>query len=569
MSSGRSPIIAKPKLELLLRTKVRSLRNQIVEAAARAPIRVWATLLLIAIIWVGLYFLFLAVFMQFRRTPLEATVAIPLVFNFFFLALLALLSFSNAIIAHGALFAKREAEYLLASPLRPRDVVTLKFVESLALSSWSLILLGLPLMFAMAQLAGDRAVSGYSFYIIFVAFFLVFIPIPGSLGLLLAWVFARFFPRKAVRIATIIGGTGLAIFMVWGLQSLKLGNTAPEIWLRAFLARMSFVEAALFPNNWVTSGIDGALHGKSWDSLLYLCVTLSNSLFLSWLAVNVVSRYFDRAYDRAIAGRDDVYRVAANPAGGVSGKLFFYLPMPLRLIAAKDLRTFFRDPLQWSQLVILFGLTVLYLANMPTLQHYFRETTYSLLIPFLNLCAISFILATFTCRFVFPLISLEGHQLWLIGLVPMKRGRILFAKFSFAMTVTILVTGASMTWAIVMLDIEPIWALIHLATIVSVCYGLCGLAVGLGARLPSFDQTNAARIANGLGGTVNLLASLSLIGVVLIAVGVASWYAEYRSATGIHNARVVGAIVGAILLSLAVGSISLAIGSRHFDRVEA
>ena len=85
---------------------------------------------------------------------------------------------------------------------------------------------------------------------------------------------------------------------------------------------------------------------------------------------------------------------------------------------AERLRTFVRDPAQWSQLTILFGLLVLYLANMPTLRLEFAASGWFLFIPFLNLCAVSLILATFTCRFVFPLVSLEGHQMWLLGVLP-------------------------------------------------------------------------------------------------------------------------------------------------------
>ncbi len=68
-------------------------------------------------------------FKQFRRTPLEATVAIPLVLNFFFVAIMVMLTFSNGIIAYGALFSRRESVYLMTSPLTALDVVTMAFVK--------------------------------------------------------------------------------------------------------------------------------------------------------------------------------------------------------------------------------------------------------------------------------------------------------------------------------------------------------------------------------------------------------------------------------------------------------
>ncbi len=550
-------------LGLLLRVKVRAVFNRVRQAVDEAPVRVTAAVVLVGLIWLGLYWLFWLVFDQFRRTPLEATVAMPLIFNFFFVAMLVLLVFSNAIIAYGALFGMRESAYLLTSPVTPLDVVTLKYVESLILSSWSLILMGLPLMMAMAT-----QTEAPIFYLLFIAFFLAFIPIPGALGMLLAWCTARFFPRRLVRFVALIGGVVIAVFIVWGMRSLRLGDTAAEVWLRSFLSKMSFVESTFLPNQWVAAGIDHALNDQFYESGMYLCVTLANALFLSWLVVMIVSKYLDRACDHACASRGGELRRAADAAGGHAGLVFFYLPTPLRLIAAKDLRTFLRDPLQWSQLAILFGLLVLYLTNIPALQLELTGSVWSLIAPFLNLCAISLILATFTCRFVFPLVSLEGQKLWLVGLLPMPRRHLLLAKLAFAMTVTLLGAVGAMGLATVMLDLNPTWAVIHLGITVAVCFGLCGFSVGIGARLPMFDQPNVARIANGLGGTTNLLASLALITAVLACVAVATWRSRYLPAGSPPDAVAIAYCIGGALVGVAAGVAALVLGARHFDRID-
>jgi len=563
MSEAPALDATESKLGLLLRARGRAVVNRVAQAVHDAPIRLVAAVLLIGLIWFGLYGLFRLVFVQLSRTPLEATVAIPLVFNFFFVAMLALLTFSNAIIAYGALFGKSESPYLLTLPIAPLDVVTLKYLECLALSSWSLILLGLPMMFAMAATSEEPI-----FYLFFLAFFLAFIPIPGAIGLLLAWGVARFFPRRATRAVTLLTAVGLTAVIVTGLRSLQIGETATEVWLRAFLTRMSFVQSALLPNNWVAAGIDHAVNGQFPVSFRYLGVTLANAFFLSWVGVRIVSGYFDTAYDRASAGPGGERRSAAEASGGAAGWVFFYLPLPLRLIAAKDLRTFCRDPAQWSQLTILFGLLVLYLTNMPTLRLEFSASGWFLFIPFLNLCAVSLILATFTCRFVFPLVSLEGQKLWLMGVLPLPRGRVLLAKFAFSMTVTLLVAVGAMSLAAFMLNLDMVWTAIHLLVTMAICFGLCGFSVGIGARLPMFGQTNVARIASGLGGTTNLLASVALVAIVLTGVGLATWQSRYLSANTLPDARSLLLCATAALTSIAAGCAALWVGAKHFNRVE-
>lgn len=563
MQSGPAVSHNISKLGLLLRVRGRLVHNRTTQALREAPIRLTAAILLVGLIWMGLYGLFHLVFRQLSRTPLEATVAIPLVFNFFFIAMLALLAFSNAIIAYGSMFAKQEPAYLLTLPLSTLDVVSIKYLESLALASWSVILLGLPLMFSMA-----RTVDHPAFYVLFIAFFIAFLPIPGALGMLLAWAVARYFPRRWTKAATFTLIILLVIWIASVLRSLRIGETAAEVWLRAFLSRMGFVQSALLPNNWVASGIDHAMHGNFNESIRYLGVVLANAFFLSWLAVRVVSRHFEIAYDRATAGKAGPARLAAEASGGLAGLVFFYLDRPLRLVAAKDLRTFLRDPAQWSQLTILFGLLVLYLTNMPTLRLEFSASGWFLVIPFLNLCAVSLILATFTCRFVFPLISLEGQKLWLMGVLPMRRGRILKAKFAFSMTVTLLVAFGSMSLAAYMLHLDKVWTIIHLAVTFGVCFGLCGFSVGIGARVPLFGQTNVARIANGLGGTLNLLASVALVTVLLVGVGIATWRSRALPSNTLPDMISLVSCGFSIMAGVTAGIGALRLGAQHFDRVE-
>jgi ABC-2 type transport system permease protein len=284
--------------------------------------------------------------------------------------------------------------------------------------------------------------------------------------------------------------------------------------------------------------------------------------------VTIVSRCFDTALDRAIANRSSGRRHASPASGGFSGLAFFYLPLPLRLIAAKDLRTFFRDPLQWSQLAILFGLLALYLTNMPTLRAQLSGWGWYLIIPFLNLCAVGLILATFTCRFVFPLVSLEGRKLWLIGLLPVPRGHVLYAKLAFAMTVTLLVALSTMGLAIIILRLPAIWAAIHLVVTVAMCYGLCGLSVGIGARLPMFGETNAARIANGFGGTANLLASIVLVTLMLVAVGYATWLCRHMAEDAMPGGLPLALCATAVVLGMVAGSLAMRVGRGHFSQIE-
>jgi len=111
------------------------------------------------------------------------------------------------------------------------------------------------------------------------------------------------------------------------------------------------------------------------------------------------------------------------------GRGLVFLPRDVRMLLVKDFRIFRRDPIQWSQFLIFFGLLGLYFVNI---RRFSYNATYSAMIGFLNLAVVGLILSTFTTRFIFPMVSLEGRRLWILGLLPIRRDAILWSKFLFA-----------------------------------------------------------------------------------------------------------------------------------------
>jgi ABC-2 type transport system permease protein len=142
------------------------------------------------------------------------------------------------------------------------------------------------------------------------------------------------------------------------------------------------------------------------------------------------------------------------------------------------------------------------------------------------------------------------------------------AKFVFAMTVTLGVAVAAMIVAVLLLRLDGVWATIHLAVTMAICFGLCGFAVGIGARLPMFKQTNPARIANGLGGTTNLLASIALVGVSLAGVGIATWRSRYLSEGDWPDTASLLYCAGAAAISILGGIGAMYLGARHLNRID-
>ncbi len=559
--SGTSPVPPPASSFLMLAAlRVRLLRNTLALAVRRRPLNLVGTAASLLLIWAGLYFVLRYTFWEVRRQVLEGAVAVPLIFTFFFLALTGMLAFSNAILCYGSLFRRGDSLYLMSSPVPPRDVVVIKYVESLLLSSWSLVLLGLPLMMALA----DTFAETWAFYPLFLGLFLLFIPVPGAIGLVLAWTMAMIAPKTPRRTLILFAGL-FAAGLAWWLWRLLSAPVDSSVWLKNLYDRISLIQNAMLPHTWVSRGIYYALQRRPADALFYLMVTAANALFFSVIAVAVVSRYFASAFGRAQTSGARGIRRSGWFSSYLGEVIFFYLPWRQRLLAAKDIKTFLRDPLQWSQMAILFGLLALYVSNVQRLWTELNSDNLKSLIAFLNLTAVSLILATFTSRFVFPLISLEGQQIWLLGLLPLPRRGLIIGKFLYALTITLVAALAVMGVSIYRLGMPQSLGIAHLLASASICVGLCGVSIGMGARMAVFTERNPARIAGGFGGTLSLLIS---VGVVVLSLAGMFMLSHFTAGDDSLNRSTWLWLTGVIAFNLAIAAACLTIGIRHFNRLQ-
>ncbi|MFQ5807476.1 MAG: hypothetical protein ACE5I3_13595 [Phycisphaerae bacterium] len=557
--------LAGADLWLLARCRAAQLRNLVDQQLRDAPGRTFFVLVLLVGIWAALYLLLAQVLKHVHGWGLVGVVADQHLFVHFFLVLAVMLAFSNAILTFGSLYGREEAGFLLGTPLHAREVVFVKWLEGVVLSSWSFLLLGVPLMLAVAQ---NAPVQWY-YYPLFLGHFLGFVAIPACLGLLAAWAVAMWAPRRPLAVAIASGGIVILLAIYW-LSNISEHALESEEWLRTLFKQIGVVQQPLLPSTWTAKGIVGAMRQQVGESLFYLVVVLGNAAFLSWLTVNLLGRSWSDAYSRAQRGRFRPTIRRGWLTELVCWALFFYLPSKLRWAMLKDLRAFARDAKQWSQMLIMFGLLVIYVLNLRRLPVDLDNPHFKGLVAFLNLTTVSLILATFTSRFVYPLLSLESQQLWLIELLPIRRSTILLVKFLFALTVTGLSACAVMGLAVSVLNLPAAYAWLNVSVCLGICVGLSGLSIGLGARFPVLGNRNPARIASGFGGTLNLIVSMVFVSLEMAGVGWLTFNQMSRSFVldGTFSSAGWLLLPGLVVLSVAVAAAALWVGVRHFERLE-
>jgi ABC-2 type transport system permease protein len=189
-----------------------------------------------------------------------------------------------------------------------------------------------------------------------------------------------------------------------------------------------------------------------------------------------------------------------------------------RELVLKEVRLFFRDTTQWSQLILLGVLVLVYVFNIKFLPLRGEGMTFFLqnVVPFLNLGLAGFVLASVAARFIFPGVSLECRTFWLLRSSPMSMRELLWSKF-WVGTLPLLVLAIGIVGVTdVLLQVTPFMMIVSIGTITFMTLAVAGLALGFGTVFPQFETENAAQIPTSFGGLVFMMSSIALIGLVIV-----------------------------------------------------
>ncbi len=570
----------------------RILHRLVAQALATARFRLLVVICLTVLFWGSMFLIFLSGFQEMVAAISHATMRFQIVQtinNIFFLSMLVMLAVSSAIILYSNLYRNDEVTFLLTQPVRPQRIVVYKFEEAVLFSGWGFLLLGSPMLIAY----GLVAESPWYYYVLLLPFMMAFVAIPAACGAVVCMLVVRFLP--AVRVQTFVVVAGLAVLLGLLLVRALCGETSYELmtpqWIQEILQRLRFGEQRLLPSWWLATGLLEAAHPHSpgstpsgvpaWhESIGFLSVLTSNAL-LSYLAVSWVGRWvFVPGYSRLSQLEVPQRRGGSSWLDAGLRGLTRWLPHPMPLLLAKDMRLFRRDPVQWLQFLIFFGLLGFCFLNLRRFHYGDGMTQWMTMIGFLHLAMVGLILSTFTTRFIFPMISLEGRRFWILGTLPVSRRDILWSKFLFACMVSlvpcsVLILLGDLAWQIA--QRTPLLAVVHQVSCLVLCIGLCAIAVGLGALLPNLRETSPSKIAAGFGGTLNLvlsamyiLATVGLVAVPCYAGFDRAWEDMSRQwpIADAQSLRLMSGLLASLILGATVTYLSLRMGFRAFEKLE-
>ena len=473
------------------------------------------------VFWLAVFGVLYRILKYFRGVeelgPLLAGKLLGLVF----LSFISILVLSNVITALSSFFLAKDLDLLISAPVDWLRIYLGKLAETLLHSSWMVALMAVPILAAYGVI--------YRGGVLFLPYaLLAFVPmlvLPAVIGSALTLVLVNLFPARRTRdllslVAIFAAGGVILLFRI--IRPERLASPEGFRNLLDFLTVLRTPTSPFLPSEWTTKAIMSFLLGHP-DPLPLALLWTTAAAFVTigaWLHRELFASGFTKAQEGAERF------VRGGLWGWTVGTLLSGLPVAKREFVLNDIKLFFRDASQWSQLILLAVLVVVYLFNIKALPLHRGEEVgffYTTLVSFLNLGLAGFVLSSIAARFIFPAVSLEGRHMWLLRSSPLDLRALLWSKY-WVGTLPLLVLALLLTGLTnVLLKVGPFMMVMGLVTICCLTFAMAAMALGFGALYPQFETENAAQIPTSFGGLVYMMATVVLLGAVIFAL----WQAVY------------------------------------------
>ena len=485
------------------------------------------------------------------------------------LSFISILVLSNVITALSSFFLAKDLDLLVSAPVDWLRLYLAKLLETTIHSSWMVALMAVPLLTAYGVIYH----GGWFFALYAILVMVPLLILPAVIGSALTLILVNIFPARRTRdlLSIIALGAGAGVILLFRMiRPEQLARPEGFRNLLEFIAVLRTPTSPFMPSEWATRAIMGYLHGP-FDNLPLILLWSTAAAFVT-LGAMLHAHLYATGYTKAQEGAERFIR------GGFwkwsLGAVMSPLSVAKREFVLKDIRLFFRDTTQWSQLILLGVLVVVYIFNIKVLPLHRGEQVgfFSVtLVSFLNLGLAGFVLTSIAARFIFPAISLEGRQMWLLRSSPLDLKTLLWSKY-WVGTVPLLMLALILTgvtnW---LLQASPFMMTLSLVTIVALTLAIGALALGYGTLYPQFETENAAQIPTSFGGLVFMMTTIALLAVVIGGLSQIVYpyvRSVYEGHPVVVTPRMIMSTVAVALVCVAATVIPLWLGLRKMEQFE-
>ncbi len=504
------------RINLLLGMKRASLAGAVASEWSSNRLKLIAAFLTLLVLVPGIFLLFRFLFgyiysLEATFTGFGVALARRLM-SMTFMTLGVFIGISSFISGVSVVFRSWETSYLLTMPVRGRFTAFYRAMESWFNAGWAVLLLGIPIVLAFCV---SLKVSFLATVLAIVAFPVLMV-VWLSTGTILLGASIRL-TRKGGRIwrtAALLGvlvAAGLFFILRNSQPSGMIAgeHTALDA-LQQFVADLPVAGGTYWPHTLFSSCIMSLDRGELANGLQCFGLLSAEAAAAAFVAMIMLCPGFRRMYSE----------VGASSSRRKRDSFLLRSGGRMRTILSKDLLLFVRDPVQWSQLLLLTGLFLVYAMNIDRFPTNIGQQFWRSILVYLNFSFSCFVTATLLVRFTYPSISLEAPGLSFLIQLPHGRDLLMRSKWIGAIIFILPFMVGLGVWS--GLKIGAGYTLLTVSTVAMVlmCVALVSINVGLGAIFPRFDRGSAANIASSHGGIIAAFASMAYVLLSVSVLGV-------------------------------------------------
>ena len=429
------------------------------------------------------------------------------------ITLLSLLIFSSILTSLSKLFLSKDLNLVHAMPVSTYRIFLARWIESTLDSSWMVVIYLLPVFLAY----GIVFKAGLFYYLTVGSSILSLAVIASCLSAMIVVLAVVLIPANRIR--NIFVFLGLLIFVILFiafrlLRPERLVN--PEVFSTAlmYLSALKTPDLPYLPSTWAFDSIRAAINGSVYETLFHMGLSWSCVGMMLFLMIIMAQRLYLRGLSKT---QTTLARLMKRSLSG--DRLFFFLPTPLKAFVVKEIKSFFRDQTQWSQIFLIGGLVLIYIFNfkaLPLEKAPIKTVYLQNLLSFLNVGLASFVLIAVSGRFVYPAISNENEAFWIVKSSPISLGRFLWVKFFIYLLPLLILAEILIVVTNIFLHVTPFMMALSTITIGFIVPGVVGIGIGFGAAYPNFKSENPAQSVTSFGGLLFMILCAAFVGGIVI-----------------------------------------------------
>ena len=466
-----------------------------------------------SIFWAGLFAVSLRVLSYFKGIEDIGDILALKLLSMMLITSFVLLIFSSILTSLSKLYLSRDLLLVHSLPVSSHKIFTARWIDSTVDSAWMVIIYTLPVFISYGIVYG----AGFFFYLDIFLILMSLSITASALSSILVMFAVIVVPANRMRSVFVFISLFFFVVLYIAIRFLKPELLVdPEIFdsVLVYITALKTPSSPFLPTTWAFDSIKAVLSGSVADGMFHAVISLSFTGTLVFVVIIMADSIYFKGFSKTQSAQ-----VRLIKQSSIGSNLFKFLPGQVRALAVKEIKTFFRDQTQWSQLFLIAALVVIYIYNfnaLPIEKSPIKTIYLQNLLSFLNMGLALFVLTAITGRFAYPAVSSEKNAFWIVKSAPGTIKKFLWVKFFIYYFPLLILAEILIIFTNILLNVTAFMMILSIVTVFFLVPGIVAMGIGLGAAYPDFKAENPTQTVTSFGGLVFMILCAGYIGIVIV-----------------------------------------------------